>query len=181
MNRLEALDSDEYVQRETVADQELLPEFLDDEAQACAFSYQPNEEADVKNVFDSLAQERNGTDEGDFSVGEEPSQQLLSGEKDQYEPLSETDALFRDDQDKESLDQWDKTILERLQSNLRSLGFSEDEIKQYIDQLQQSDSGRIGKQSFGSSYGGMVCWGGSINCSSCYGPLIANSGLCRNG
>lgn len=70
--------------------------------------------------------------------------------------------------------------MDKIQSEMKHLGLSEDEIKHFSEILQENRTPPVMYRSFGSNYGGLVCWSGSINCSGCEG-VLQSKGLCRNG
>ena len=72
------------------------------------------------------------------------------------------------------------TYIEKVQTEMKRLGLNEDEIEHFSEVLQENRTPPTMYRSFGSNYGGYVCWGGSINCSSCQG-VLQGKGLCRNG
>lgn len=72
-------------------------------------------------------------------------------------------------------------LLQKIKGAFSGLGLDEQELENFGNILQDTrENGAMYGRHFGAAYGGLVCICGSINCSSCYGPLIANSGLCRN-
>lgn len=72
-------------------------------------------------------------------------------------------------------------LLQKIKDDFSGLGLDEQELEKFGNILQDArENGAMYGRHFGGVYGGLVCICGSINCSSCYGPLIANSGLCRN-
>ena len=180
MNHLEILDIGSVQQIEMPNENDSVPVFLSDKMHSEVLPNQLNEEM-IPEQLSTSVQEKINENGDNLQYQQEKSKQLASNPNEIDDFFSEMSNSLGEKENETIIDRWDEMALERLESNLRSLGFSDEEVKQYIDQLQLADTEQIGKQSFGSSYGGMVCWGGSINCSSCYGPLIANSGLCKNG
>lgn len=72
-------------------------------------------------------------------------------------------------------------LLQKIKDDFNGLRLEEQELEDFGKILRDTrEDGVMYGRHFGAAYGGLVCICGSINCSSCYGPLIANSGLCRN-
>lgn len=73
------------------------------------------------------------------------------------------------------------SLIKKIEDDFNSIGLDKQELEDFGNILQDNcTEGVMYGRHFGSAYGGLVCICGSINCSGCYGPLISNSGLCRN-
>ena len=130
--------------------------------------YEVHQGSEADNDFDD-----------DFAVYSDSADDGLENTED-GEWMSEIGNELEPDENEDDEDHWEEDDLARLQTSLQELGFEDDEIEEYIEQLHELDDAYMGKNRFGSIYGGLVCLGGSINCTGCYGPLMSNSGICRN-